>query len=167
MFVIPWLYYCISFHIYLHWKGYGSLSRINLGNFPWNYYFMKYLMKSSPFWLSRTVCLLCLASHYTLGTHHPCYILSLWSESRSVVSDSLWPHGLYSPWNSLGQNTGVGSCSLLQGIPIQGSILGLSHCRRLLYCLSQPGKPYMLSLYSADFLSDSYTIYSYSRFSHT
>ena len=25
-------------------------------------------------------------------------------------------HGLYSPWNSLGQNTGVGSCSLLQGI---------------------------------------------------
>ena len=29
--------------------------------------------------------------------------------SRSVVSDSLRPHGLYSPWNSLGQNTGVGS----------------------------------------------------------
>ena len=26
------------------------------------------------------------------------------------------PHGLYSPWNSLGQNTGVGSLSLLQGI---------------------------------------------------
>ena len=24
------------------------------------------------------------------------------------MSDSLWPHGLYSPWNSLGQNTGVG-----------------------------------------------------------
>ena len=37
------------------------------------------------------------------------------SESRSVVSSSLWPHGLYSPWNSLGQNTGVGSLSLLQG----------------------------------------------------
>ena len=31
------------------------------------------------------------------------------SESHSVVSDSLWPHGLYSPWNSSGQNTGVGS----------------------------------------------------------
>ena len=29
------------------------------------------------------------------------------SESRSVVSDSLWPHGLYSPWNSPGQNTGM------------------------------------------------------------
>ena len=39
-----------------------------------------------------------------------------WSESCSVVSNSLWPHGLYSPWNSPGQNTGVGSFSLLQGI---------------------------------------------------
>ena len=38
------------------------------------------------------------------------------SESRSVVSDSFPPHGLYSPWNSPGQNTGVGSLSLLQGI---------------------------------------------------
>ena len=38
------------------------------------------------------------------------------SESRSVVYDSLWPHGPYSPWNSPGQNTGVGSLSLLQGI---------------------------------------------------
>ena len=30
------------------------------------------------------------------------------SESRSVVSHCLQPHGLYSPWNSPGQNTGVG-----------------------------------------------------------
>ena len=37
-----------------------------------------------------------------------------WSESRSVVSDSLWPHRLYSPWNSPSENTGVGSLSLLQ-----------------------------------------------------
>ena len=39
-----------------------------------------------------------------------------WSESHSVVSNSLWPHGLYSSWNSPGQNTGVGSLSLLQRI---------------------------------------------------
>ena len=39
-----------------------------------------------------------------------------WSESLSVVSDSLWAHGLYSPWNSPGQNTVVGSLSLLPGI---------------------------------------------------
>ena len=35
---------------------------------------------------------------------------------------NLWPHGLYSPWNSLVQNTGVGSLSLFQeifpGIPV-------------------------------------------------
>ena len=36
-------------------------------------------------------------------------------ESCSVVFDSLRPHGLYSPWNSPGQNTGVGSLNLLQG----------------------------------------------------
>jgi len=52
------------------------------------------------------------------------------SESRSVVSDSLRPHGLYSPWNSPGQNTGVGSCPLLQGIfPTQGSNPGLPRSR--------------------------------------
>ena len=37
------------------------------------------------------------------------------------MSDSLWSHGLYSPWNSTGQKTGVGSLSLLQGdLPNQG-----------------------------------------------
>ena len=51
--------------------------------------------------------------------------------SHSVMSDSLQPQGLYSPWNSPGQNTGVGSLSLLQGIfPTQGSNPGLPHCRR-------------------------------------
>ena len=59
------------------------------------------------------------------------------SESRSVVSDSLQPHGLYSPWNFPDQNTGVGSLSLLQGIfPTQGSNPRLPHCRRILYQLS-------------------------------
>ena len=47
------------------------------------------------------------------------------------MSDLLPPHGLYSPWNSLSQNTGMGSCSLLQRIfPTQGSNLGLPHCRQ-------------------------------------
>ena len=50
------------------------------------------------------------------------------SESRSVLSDSLRSHGLYSPWNSPGQNTGVGSWSLLQGIfPIPGLNPDLPH----------------------------------------
>ena len=64
------------------------------------------------------------------------------SESRSVISDSFWRHGLYSPWNSPGQNPGVDSLSLLQGIfPIQGSNPGLPHCRRILYQLSHKGSP--------------------------
>ena len=43
--------------------------------------------------------------------------MCIWhSESHSVMCDSLRPHGLYSPWNSPGQNTGVGSLSLLQWI---------------------------------------------------
>ena len=64
------------------------------------------------------------------------------SESCSVVSDSLWPHGLYSPWNAPGQNTGVGSLSLLQGLfPTQGLNPGLPHCRWILYQLSHQGRP--------------------------
>ena len=51
-------------------------------------------------------------------------------ESRSGMSSSLRPHGIYNPWNSLGQNTGVASLSLLQGIfPTQESNWGLLHCR--------------------------------------
>ena len=47
---------------------------------------------------------------------------------------------MYTPWNSPGQNTGVGSLSLLQGIfPTQGSNPGLPHCRRILYQLSHQG----------------------------
>ena len=58
------------------------------------------------------------------------------------MSDSLGPHGLYSPWNSLGRNTGVGSLSLLQGIfPTQGLNPGLPPCRWILYQLSHQGSP--------------------------
>ena len=65
--------------------------------------------------------------------------------SCSVVSGSLWHHGLQParllcPWNSPGRNTGVGSHSLLQGIfPTQGSNPGLLHCRQIVYSLSRQG----------------------------
>ena len=65
----------------------------------------------------------------------------------SVVSNSLWPHGLYSPWNPPDQNTGVGSPSLLQGIfPTQGLNPGLPHCKRILHQLSHQGSPIQISL---------------------
>ena len=44
--------------------------------------------------------------------------------------------------DSLGQNTGVGSLSLLQAIfPTQGSSPGLPHCRWILHQLSHQGSP--------------------------
>ena len=48
------------------------------------------------------------------------------SESCSVVSNYLQPHGLYSPWNSLGQHTGVGSLSFLQGSSLPKNQTGVS-----------------------------------------
>ena len=68
-----------------------------------------------------------------------------WSESCSIVSNSLWPHGLYSPWNSPGQSTRVGILSLLQGIfPTWGSNPGFPHCRRILYQLTHKRSPRIL-----------------------
>ena len=73
-----------------------------------------------------------------------------------VVSDSLRPQGLYSPWNSPGQNTGVGSLSLLQEIfPTQGSNPGLPHCGRILYQLSHQGSPRILEWVADPFSSRS------------
>ena len=77
------------------------------------------------------------------------------SESCSLkVPDSLRSHGLYSPWNSLGQNTGMDSLSLLQGMfPTQGSNPGLHHCRQILYQLSHKGSPIMV-VYMAKYLTN-------------
>ena len=64
------------------------------------------------------------------------------TESCSVLFYSLRPHGLQPdrllhPWNSPGQNTGVGSHSIFQVIfPTQGLNPGLLHCWWILYCLS-------------------------------
>ena len=66
---------------------------------------------------------------------------SEWSEWKSLSCVRLFAtHGLYCPWNSLGQNIGEGSLSLLQGIfPTQGLNQGLLHCRQTLYQLSYQG----------------------------
>ena len=63
---------------------------------------------------------------------------------------------LYSPWNSQGQNTGVGSCSRLQGIfPTQGSNPALLHCGWSLYQLSHQGGPRILEWVAYPFSSRS------------
>ena len=74
---------------------------------------------------------------YTSGKGLSIPLLVCWELSRSVMSNSLCPHGLYSPWNSPGKNTGVGCHALLQGIfPTQGSNPSLPHCRCILYHLN-------------------------------
>ena len=81
------------------------------------------------------------------------WILSLWLISyicvcvlsHSIVSDSLWPHGLspisparlLCPWRFSSKNTAVGCHALLQGIFLtQGSNPGLPHCRWILHRLT-------------------------------
>ena len=64
--------------------------------------------------------------------------ITRWSESHSVVSNSFWPCGLYFP----GQNNGVGSLSLIQGIfPAQGLNPGIPHLQADSLPAELPGKP--------------------------
>ena len=87
---------------------------------------------------------ICIFPFSTKKSIH-CYIW-VWSlcKSCSVVSNPLWPHGLDSPWNPPGQNTGEGSLSLQGIFPTQGSNPGLPHWRRILYQLSHEGNPRIL-----------------------
>ena len=67
------------------------------------------------------------------------------------------PHGLYSPWNSPGQNTGLDSFSPLQGIfPTQGSNPSLLYCMQILYQLSHKGSPRILEWVAYSFSSRSF-----------
>ena len=79
------------------------------------------------------------------------------------MSDSLWPHGLYSPWNSPGQDTGVG-CSLSRVSSQPRSpgdrqrIIrnpGLPYCRQILYQLSHEGSPRIVDRVAYPFSRDS------------
>ena len=110
----------------------------------------------SPLTLDELIYLRFIRSKYNIiqlnkkGPHR-------WScESRSVVSDYLRPHGLYSPWHSPGQNTAVGSLSLLPGIfPTQGLNPGLPHCRQILFQLSHKRSPRTLEWVAYPFSSGS------------
>ena len=97
----------------------------------------KYSMNAN-FWWIKSIC--------TMGEKYdgsffiaPLFYSDWFFESKncSVMYGFLQPHELYSLWNYPGQNTGVGSLSLFQGIfPIQGLNPGLLHCRQILYCLN-------------------------------
>ena len=83
---------------------------------------------------------------YMTGTHIMCMLML----SGSVISDSLWPRGLYPtrllcPWNFPGKNIGVGYHFLLQGIfPTQemNLISFVSYiCGHILYHQCHLGSP--------------------------
>ena len=85
--------------------------------------------------------------------------LSHWESPQSSLKVKVAKSGptlFYSPWDSPGQNTGVGSLFLLQGIfPAQGSNPGLLHCRQILYQLSHKGSPRILEWVAYPFSSGS------------
>ena len=66
--------------------------------------------------------------------------------NRNSILTSLTQTRLLCPWNSPVKNTGVRSHSLLQGIFLtQGLNPGLLYCRQVLYHLSHPEKPTILT----------------------
>ena len=104
----------------------SSYWRLILTSFmKWTLLWYQYHRNKSKWWK---------ADWYPLGT-----FLKIWKSKtlrqklsyisvkwKSVMSDSLWHHGLFSPWNSPGQNPGLANCFLLQGIiPTQASNPGL------------------------------------------
>ena len=102
-------------------KSRTQLKRLSTHTHMHTHVWLPYYLLSEPQWL--------ILSQWTYQVKS--------SQSHSVMSDSLRPHGLHSPWNSTGQNTGVGNLSLLQGIfPTQGSNPGLPHRKQIVYQLS-------------------------------
>ena len=87
------------------------------------------------------------------------------STSGSVVSDSVIPWTTQSmEFSRPGQNTRVGSLSLLQGIfPTQGSNPGLPHCRQILYQLSHKGSLRILEWAAYPFSSRSFQPRSWTK----
>ena len=108
-----------------YWLWFARMGKISSSIRSWEPLVKWYLIQMSE--IQQTLYIVFLMSFFFFN-------------SCSVMSDSLRPHGLYSPWNSPGQNTVVGSLSLLQGIfPTQGLNPGLLHCRQILYQLSHRG----------------------------
>ena len=130
-FSIIWVLYCIL----ASFGGFRFLRNLSISSefFNLSIVFLYYSLNN------YSIC--CDISFFIPDISSLCLLLV----SRSVMSDSLWPHGLQSTrllclWNSPSKNTGVGSHSLLQGIfPTHRSNLGLLYCRQILYHLSHQG----------------------------
>ena len=88
------------------WSSYKQSLRVHEGKGEINIYWVLAILLNLTLVLRTDSAFICI------------FALRKWrfeSESHLVVSDSLWPQGLDSPWNSPGQNTGMDSLSFLQG----------------------------------------------------
>ena len=114
-----------------------------------HYYSLKVQSQSTLSVFTLKISWLCIHLHSI--TNFKCFILSHLEyqvlQFRSVMSDSLRPHGLYPtrllrPWDFPGKHTGVGCHFLLQRIFLtRGSNPGFLHCRQMLYRLSHREAP--------------------------
>ena len=130
LFHVLWIAYspfCLFSHFFVHicafffWKSFSICYATSL----WIMYIENIFVKFVVDIFNLLKCLLTYTCVY---------------ESRSVLSSSLQPHGLYSPWNSPSQNTGVGSLSHIQQIFLTQELnWGVLHCRQILYQLSYMG----------------------------
>ena len=115
--------------------------------------FVYLLWKNAGFLLNIMFLWLILVIISSYIHFHNCVIFCI-SSVQSLSHVQLF----VTPWTSQspGQNTGVGSRSLLQGIfLIQGLNLGLPRCRRILYQLSHKGSPRILEWVACPFSSGS------------
>ena len=116
---------------------------------PWPFFYSSHMLWNCRWVSSKAFTLFITIRHLSFifcsksVPHRACLnLVESESEDHSVISNSLQPHGQYSPWNCPGQNTGVGSLSLLQNIfPTQVSNPGLPHCGQIFSQLSHKGSP--------------------------
>ena len=121
----------LSISLVLNWPITSPCNRF-LSHFPWALTPCTRLLSPSP-WQIPTF----LGHTYFVGD----WIIPEKWKLLSCVQLFVTPWTVYSPWNSPGQNTGVGSLSLLQGIfPTQESNQDLLHYRLILYLLSYQGR---------------------------
>ena len=136
-----------QFSEYKHIKNIVALFE----NVPYRTKFPLLVVKAKTFWIQIQIHKSAYESRerkvqnseFKYHLKHISFLIQSWYNCEVKVAQSrptLQRHGLYSPWNSPGQNTGEGSCSLLQIFPTQGSNPGFLHCRWTLPSES-PAKP--------------------------
>ena len=131
--MIVWCSPCQSLNVQLTYSP-GCPSSPGTPSSIWNHYLHSFLLSACGIIIHH------VSQCKYFRVFFPSFSSSLKSKSLSRVPLFVTPWN--SPLNSPGQNTGVGSCSLLQGIfPTQGSNPGIPHCQWILHQLSHQGSP--------------------------